>query len=96
MFLKTAKYILKESIKLEDINDNFSEIENKLNIDWSKVKFTKESLIKGILVEREHGSMISSEANVTGDDLIKTSRIALAHLLEDPNYYEKLEQMENP
>jgi hypothetical protein len=47
----------------------------------------------GLNVELEHGS-INPLTNVTNDDLIMTGKIALAHIMEYPNYYRKLAQME--
>ena len=49
-------------------------------------KFTKEEFLEGINIELEHGC-INPMTNVTNDDLIKTAKIALAHLNEYPNYY---------
>lgn len=49
--------------------------------------------VKGMTVELEHGKSCRI-TNVTSNDLIKTGKIALAHILEYPNYYEKLEKME--
>lgn len=51
-------------------------------------RFTPEDFLEGINVELEHGRMNPS-TNVTDDDLILTSKIALAHLNEFPNYYNK-------
>lgn len=51
-------------------------------------KFTLGEFLEGINVELEHGT-ISSKTNVTNDDLITTAKIALAHLNEFPNYYNK-------
>lgn len=51
-------------------------------------KFTLDDLIEGINIEMEHG-MINPETNVTNDDLETTMKIALAHLNEYPNYYNK-------
>ena len=51
-------------------------------------KFTKEEFLEGINIESEHGS-INPITNVTNDDLISTTKIALAHLNEFPNYYNK-------
>ena len=51
-------------------------------------KFTPEEFLEGINVELEHGK-INSNTNVTNNDLITTSKIALAHLNEFPNYYNK-------
>lgn len=51
-------------------------------------KFSAEDFTKGINIELKHGS-INPLTNVTNDDLILTAKIALAHLLEFPNYYNK-------
>ena len=56
----------------------------KLNIKFNK--FTPIDLLTGINIELEHGK-INKETNVTNDDLIITTKIALAHLNEFPNYY---------
>jgi|UniRef100_A0A6C0BM83 hypothetical protein len=47
----------------------------------------------GLNVELEHGTR-TPLTNVTDDDLLTTAKITLAHILEFPNYYQKLEQME--
>jgi hypothetical protein len=57
-----------------------------LNIQFDK--FSKEDFLRGINVELEHG-LINPSTNVTNNDLIITSKIALAHLNEFPNYYNK-------
>ena len=57
-----------------------------LNIDFTKFPF--EDFKRGILVELEHGKD-NKATNVTDDDLLKTAKIALAHLNEFPNYYNK-------
>ena len=44
-------------------------------------------------VEYEHGSH-DPQTDVTGDDPIITGKIALAHMKEFPDYYERLERME--
>ncbi len=44
-------------------------------------------------VELEHG-LRDSETNVTNDDVLTTGKIAWAHLKEFPDYYDRLEQME--
>ena len=49
-------------------------------------KFSIKDLLRGINIELEHGK-INPLTNVTNDDLIMTGKIALAHLLEYPNYY---------
>ena len=55
-----------------------------LNITFDK--FTLSDLLEGINIELEHG-LINPKTNITNNDLIKTSKIALAHLNEFPNYY---------
>ena len=57
-----------------------------LNIRFDK--FSKEEFLDGINIELEHG-IINPKTNVTNNDLILTSKIALAHLNEYPNYYNK-------
>ena len=57
-----------------------------LNIKFDK--FNIEEFLEGINIESEHGS-VNESTNVTNDDLIMTSKIALAHLNEYPNYYNK-------
>ena len=67
------------------------EIGEKLGIKWDK--FDVEQFRKGINVELEHGSR-DSLTNVTKDDPLMTGKIALAHLGEFPDYYDRLENME--
>jgi len=50
-------------------------------------KFSPEEFLDGINIELEHGT-INPETNVT-NSLIMTAKIALAHLNEFPNYYNK-------
>ena len=57
-----------------------------LNINFDN--FSLEDFLTGINIELEHGT-INKDTNVTNDDLITTSKIALAHLNEFPNYYNK-------
>ena len=57
-----------------------------LGIDFSK--FTREEFLDGINIELEHG-VVEPKTNVTNNDLIVTAKIALAHLNELPNYYNK-------
>ena len=51
-------------------------------------KFTPEEFLEGINIELEHGT-INPKTDVTNDNLITTAKIALAHLNEFPNYYNK-------
>ncbi|MFA7673655.1 MAG: DUF5661 family protein [Clostridia bacterium] len=63
----------------------------RLGIGWDK--FDIEQFRMGMDVELEHGR-ISPLTNVTDDDPLITAKIALAHLNEFPDYYTRLEQME--
>jgi hypothetical protein len=67
-------------------NNELLRIARYLNIDFSKFPF--EDFKRGIMIELEHG-MINPLTNVTNNDLLKTAKIALAHLNEFPNYYNK-------
>lgn len=44
-------------------------------------------------VELEHGT-IDTHKNVSNNDSLVTGKIALAHLIEFPDYYTRLEKME--
>lgn len=66
--------------------DNIINVAKKLNIDFSK--FSIEDFITGVNIELEHGT-VSLATNVTNDNLEMTAKIALAHLNEFPNYYNK-------
>lgn len=67
------------------ISDNeLLRIARYLNIDFSKFPF--EDFKRGVMIEFEHG-YVDEITNVTNDDLLKTAKIALAHLNEYPNYY---------
>ena len=61
-------------------------IADELNIDFTK--FSLSDFITGINIELEHGK-VDPNTNVTDNDLLKTAKIALAHLNEFPNYYNK-------
>jgi hypothetical protein len=64
---------------------------DSLGIVWRA--FDVEQLRMGMNVELEHG-LHDPETNVTGDDLLLTGKIAWAHLKEFPDYYDRLERME--
>ena len=68
-----------------DLNDALY-IASILNINFNK--FSKEEFLDGINIELEHGT-INPKTNVTDNDLLKTAKIALAHLNEYPNYYNR-------
>lgn len=66
--------------------DDALKVASVLGVNFDK--FTKEEFLDGINIELEHGT-INPETNVTDDDLLITAKIALAHLNEFPNYYNK-------
>ena len=65
----------------------------QIGIDWATAPFDVEQFRAGMDVELEHG-LHDLLTNVTGDDAIVTGKIALAHLNEFPDYYNRLERME--
>ena len=76
------KFIGDNMYSLEDAKDAAKALGIKFD------KFSIEDFLEGINIELEHG-LIDKETNVTNNDLITTSKIALAHLNEFPNYYNK-------
>jgi hypothetical protein len=84
---KYAKYNL-DAKKIKDIGD-------AIGINWDEVDFGE--FAQGVKEELEHGDMFAidpSDTNVTNDDINMTAKIAWAHLKEVPDYYTRLEQME--
>jgi hypothetical protein len=76
----------------------FSETEarqfgEEIGIDWPTAPFDVDQFRRGMNVELEHGAR-DLRTNVTDDDAHVTAKIALAHLHEFPDYYTRLEQME--
>lgn len=72
-------------------SEQAKEIGDKLGIDWSK--FDVEQFRTGMDVELEHGTE-DPLTNVSNDDPLTTGKIALAHLNEFPDYYDRLTKME--
>lgn len=66
-------------------------IGNKIGISWDR--FDVDQFMRGLNVELEHG-LVNSNTNVSDDDDIITGKIALAHLNEFPDYYDRLDKME--
>lgn len=66
-----------------NINDVYM-VASMLNISFDK--FTPEELLTGMNIELEHG-LIEPKTNVTNNNILDTTKIALAHLNEYPNYY---------
>jgi hypothetical protein len=62
-------------------------------IDIADERYGFEDVRDGMNVELEHGTRFP-DLDVTGDDPVLTAKIALAHLREFPDYYERLALME--
>jgi hypothetical protein len=69
------------------------DVASALGIDFDALGFDLEQFRKGMEVELEHGRQ-DPATNVTDDDPMLTGKIALAHLNEFPDYYDRLEEME--
>ena len=79
------------SAKSHFSNEQAKDLGEKLGINWSE--WDVDQFRRGMDVELEHGS-VDSNTNVSNDDPLTTAKIALAHLNEIPDYYDRLEIME--
>jgi Protein of unknown function (DUF5661) len=68
-------------------------VADMIGVDLVNEGIALEALRRGMEVELEHGSR-DARTNVTDDNPFITGKIALAHLLEMPDYYERLAVME--
>lgn len=73
--------------------DEARRVGEQIGIDWGTAPFDVEQFRMGMDVELEHGRH-DLATNVTGDDPVVTGKIALAHLNEFPDYYTRLDRME--
>jgi hypothetical protein len=73
--------------------DDARAIGEEIGIDWGTSPFDLEQFRIGMNVELEHG-LHDMLTNVSNDDPRVTAKIALAHLNEFPDYYTRLERME--
>lgn len=67
-------------------------IGKKYNIDFDIINPNEWHY--GLNVELEHGSKLGNITNITNDNIDLTARIAIAHLIESPDYYKRLRKME--
>ena len=67
------------------------EISKKLKINPKVISATQ--FKKAMQIELEHGK-VDKRTNVTKNNLLMTGKIALAHILEMPDYYKRLEKLE--
>lgn len=75
----------------ETTTEEARKVGDAIGVDWRR--FDLEHLRAGMDVEFEHGSH-DPQTDVTHDDPVTTGKIALAHMKEFPDYYERLERME--
>jgi len=80
-------------MKKQFTSEEARKIGQEIGIDFNQVDL--EQFRMGLAVELEHGSQFGETTNVTNDDPLFTGRIAWAHLKEIPDYYTRLEKMEN-
>jgi Protein of unknown function (DUF5661) len=73
--------------------DDAPRVGAEIDIDWESAPFDVEQFRMGMDVELEHG-LREPVTNVTDDDPVVTGKIALADLNEFPDYYTRLERME--
>ncbi len=66
-------------------------IAKKLKLDLKVISLSEWRY--GMQIEMEHG-LCNKLTNVTNNDLLKTGKIALIHILEYPDYYRRLKKME--
>lgn len=71
--------------------DTARQLGERLGVDWAAIDF--EQFRRGLEIELEHGRRTPA-TDVTHDDPLLTAKIALAHLNEIPDYYSRLERME--
>jgi hypothetical protein len=74
-------------------SDEARRIGSEIGIDWATAPFDVEQFRMGMDVELEHG-LHDLMTNVTDSDPVVTGKIALAHLNEFPDYYTRLDRME--
>lgn len=68
------------------------EIGDQIGVDWDTVDLGQ--WIEGIKEEMEHGTEFGDNTKVHDDDYVTSGRIAYAHLIERPDYYTALAQLE--
>ena len=79
-------------VKVVRTPEQAKKIGEQIGIKWDR--FDVEQLRRGMDVELEHGQR-DPRTNVTNDDPLVTGKIAWAHLNEFPDYYERLEKLED-
>jgi len=90
----TREEAMKARTKARTITaDEARRVGEDIGIGWVSAPFDVEQFRMGMDVELEHG-LHDPLTNVTDDDPVLTGKIALAHLNEFPDYYTRLDRME--
>jgi hypothetical protein len=71
------------------------EVGDEIGVDWDRVDLGE--FLQGIKEEQEHSGILGGDASKVIDlhDYIGSGKIAYEHLLEVPNYYTMLEELED-
>lgn len=85
--LEELEHLLEEPRFRRFSNSEAKRIGDSIKVDWAKVPL--EEFRAGLTVEMEHGRH-DPQTDVTHNDLVKTGKIVLAHLKEDPRYYSRI------
>lgn len=82
---------MSETKKIKISDQEAKNLAKKVGLDLKKypIKLWK----FGMQIELEHGK-VNSRTNVTNNNLLMTAKIALAHIIEFPDYYQRLKIME--
>lgn len=89
--IKRSKDIISDEEIITLLSSYFSEI--GLNFKRFPKLFQKQ-IIKGYRVELEHGTYMDKRLNVTNNHIDSTIKIAMAHIEEIPDYYDRLSILE--
>ena len=88
---KARQQVAVKVVTLHGAVEEARRVGDAIGVDWDR--FDLEQFRAGMDVEFEHGSH-DPQTDVTHDDPVVTGKIALAHMKEFPDYYERLERME--
>lgn len=86
LHLKGATEVAKDGTKKKFTHDDAVNVLSELG--YSEKDFPADAVAHGMNEETDHN-------DVTGGDPVKIAEIAIAHLKERPDYYDKLKQVEN-
>ena len=85
--------LIENKAKNKFTEEEAQKVADKIGIDFENASFKLKDFTQGMNIELEHG-LRDKETNVSNDNPIVTGKIALAHLNEFGDYYERLEIME--